>query len=194
MRLSYSLLKAWKQGRREDCKDIYLHVDKPTNHHMDLGNEFDTFVTSYVALHKKLPDFLGAKAIENPLPKEKITVKYNDIFILSGEIDINDNNQTLYELKCSGAFDSADYLNDFQLHFYLLMMKLLGHEPKEIWLYRADAVKFKLWQNSGTVLPDFFDTSKVYNSEQARQKAEAMIMKEGLELYEYFLEEGIINE
>lgn len=179
IRLSYSLLSYWKQGRHEDVFDTYLRLNTHTTPAMKRGIEFDEMVKVYAKTYKSLPPELGGVKLTNPQPALKIVQPYNDMFDLSAEIDVYDS-PTIYEIKNSTARDSGDYANDFQVSMYFLLCDLAGLESRSAVIFRYDPTKKE------------FDTSIVHKSDRRLKDIKNIIDECGVPIYKYLEDRGVV--
>jgi hypothetical protein len=189
IRLSYSLLNAWKWGRREEAINLYLRI--PTvftpeqQKRIDLGSNFDKYVEDFVNKNKKLPPELGGLELEHPLPKMRLTLPYNEMFDLVGELDVWAKPMGI-EVKCSATKDSVEYSETEQISMYFLLFDLWEEEKKSekimdgFYLYRFDPSH------------KTYDRSLVWRSKRRTDEARAMIDKMGPEIYKFFQERQVI--
>jgi len=181
LRLSYTLVRNWKEGRRDDCVKNYLHMDTFVSDRMRLGSEFDLKVEESLKVLSAFPPELGNIKWENPKPKLQITVDWPEDkrFTVKGEFDAY-SEPAIIEIKCSATRDSAEISNDDQLSFYFLLADIAGIKADYAKLFRYDPSTRK------------FDMSLVWKSVRRMEEARAMINKYGPEIYEYFTQEGIL--
>lgn len=129
LRLSYSLLNAWKWGRKEDCVKIYLRLPMTfppeQQARIDKGRAFDKYVEEFANKFKKLPPELGSLELTAPMPKLKLVEQYREGIELSGELDIWAKPLAI-EIKHSESMDSSEYSETEQLDMYFLLFKLWG--------------------------------------------------------------------
>ncbi|MCX7911142.1 MAG: CRISPR-associated protein Cas4 [Endomicrobia bacterium] len=136
IRLSYSILKLWEQSRLDDLTNLVLGKEIEKNTDMIRGDSFDKFVADYVGKEKTLPEDLGGLKLNNPVCQLKIEVPYNELADLVGVYDIYDE-PIIYEIK-SSKNPSNEWLNDYQLDFYLLLAEMKGLKVEKAILYRHD--------------------------------------------------------
>lgn len=136
IRLSYTILKFWEQGKVKEIADMVRGIKIEKNKDMERGCEFDLKVQEVIKKEKRLPDELGGLRLNNPEVQKKIEVAYNELAYLVGVYDVYDE-PVIYEIK-SSKFSSGDFLNDYQLDFYLLLAKLSGLKVEKAVLYRYD--------------------------------------------------------
>ncbi|MCM8788048.1 MAG: hypothetical protein NC935_08385 [Candidatus Omnitrophica bacterium] len=134
IRLSYTILKLWEQSRIEDLTKMVLGEEIEKTKDMTRGEEFDLLVQDVVKKEKRLPDELGGLKLNNPEVQRKVEVPYNELADLVGVFDIYDR-PVIYEIK-SSKFTSGDFLNDYQLDFYLLLSELAKLPVEKAILYR----------------------------------------------------------
>lgn len=180
IRLSYSLIDAWKRGKREEVVDLYLHVDnKKPSKAMLRGIEFDRMTKDIAIREHRLPDEFGSiKLTGEVIANQKYIVEYGN-FYLSAELDLR-TPEEIIELKCSEIMDSADYLTTLQLPFYLFVAHLLEQTPKRGMIYRYDPAK------------RIYDVSIMYPNERVYAMVQNAIDTYGEQIERFFKEEGVI--
>lgn len=136
IRLSYTILKLWEQSRVKEIADLVIGKEIEKNEDMKRGFDFDLMVQETVKKEKRLPKELGGLKLNNPQVQKKIEVPYNELADLVGVYDIYDE-PIIYEIK-SSKFSSSDFLNDYQLDFYLLLAELSKLKVEKAILYRYD--------------------------------------------------------
>lgn len=156
IRVSYTIVKLWEQGRVQELADMVMGKKKEKNADMIRGIAFDLAVQEAVKKERRLPDELGGLRLVNPCVQKKVVVSYNDMADLVGVFDIYDT-PIIYEIKNS-KFSSGDFLNDYQLDFYLLLSHLSNLEVEKAILYRYDYKK------------ETYDKSILYNNKRSIQE------------------------
>lgn len=156
IRLSYTILKLWEQSRVKEIADLVMGKKIEKNENMKRGYDFDLLVQEAVKKEKTLPKELGGLKLNNPEVQKKIEVPYNELAYLVGVYDIYDE-PVIYEIK-SSKFSSGDFLNDYQLDFYLLLSEMAGLKVEKAILYRYD------------YLNKDYDKSILYNNKRSIQE------------------------
>lgn len=170
IKLSYSILNAWMQGRFEESVAQYLGKPFPATPQMELGKTKHEIWQYHIDKYKTLPEELGGGGLIDPLTERKYEKliplgKYSILF--RGVIDLEDDN-ILTDFKC-GLGEPGNYLNGWQLDAYKLL--------------RPDAIEgryrcFNPYTNSYTV-------GVKYLSENNAEKALENIVTFGGELIQY---------
>ena len=184
LRASYSLLSTWRRGQYSQAIDMYLHRNKITSQAMDDGIMWDTRVTEWADLYKKLPEEFGGDELKNPQTQVRLEVPYNEICDLIIVPDILDEN-VLWENKTGNSKDSGDYVIDFQMSLYFLGLELSGRK-----------IDYGIYNHYNQYLPlskNNPDRSMVINTPRERQRAENFINTLVPEIHSYFLEHGIFE-
>lgn len=185
LRLSYTLLRLWMDGKKDEIVPCYLRLETKMTPAMKRGKEFDKYVKEFVIKNRgkdhysKLPPELGGEKLFDPLPSHTITVSYNDNFDLKVEFDILVGD-TIIEVKNSEARDSADFSNDLQISIYFLACELSGMNFSKGVLFAYNPLK------------RLYDRSIIWRSERRLQEAKQAIEKYGPEIHKYLLGEGVL--
>lgn len=142
IKLSYSILNSWSQGKFEDAVGMYLGKGLPTTPAMELGKLKHKIWANYIQENKRLPDELGSKELNNPIVEQKYEklIPFSDEYqiLIRGIIDLEDDN-TLTDHKC-GLSTPSQYLDTLQLDYYKLLRpeaktgQYICHNP-----YKCDA-------------------------------------------------------
>lgn len=124
VKLSYSILRQWEQGKFEDATAYYLGKDLPITPYMELGKVKHKQWADYAQKHKKLHPELGGYDLYNPIVEqkyEKLLPFSEDIQILwRGVIDLEDDRGIIVDYKC-GSTAPSNYINGWQLDSYKLL-------------------------------------------------------------------------
>lgn len=171
IRLSYTILKFWEKNRLEDIVKEITGEEIEKNEDMKRGYEFDLMVQEVVKKEKRLPKELGGLKLNNPEIQKKIEVPYNELADLVGVYDIYDK-PVIYEIK-SSKFSSSDFLNDYQLDFYLLLAELSKLKVEKAILYRYD------------YLEKDYDKAILYNNKRSIEKIKNRIDSLLPEIYNF---------
>lgn len=179
LRVSFSLLSMWRRGQYQQAIDSYLHKKSFTSQAMEDGIMWDTHVTEYVDLYKKLPEEFGGDELISPQAQKKFTIPYNEECDLSILPDIIDQD-TLWENK-SGIKDSADYASDFQIAMYFLGLGLA-----KVKIEKAIINHYNQHTN-------LLDRTLIWNTPQEIARGKNFIDSLYPEIYEYFKKQGILT-
>ena len=124
LKLSYSIISAWKQGEYEQAIGLYLGKPFPSTPAMELGSLYDKKWTKYINDNSKLPDELGGDVIHSP----KTQIKYQLRIPLSEEYDILlrgvpdlSTDTEIIDFKC-GRTQANSYVSKMQLDYYSLFL------------------------------------------------------------------------
>jgi hypothetical protein len=124
LKLSHSILAAWKEARYEDAVGYYLGKDLPATPQMELGKLYDEKWTAYVEKHQQLPDELGGDPLENPRTqiKYQLRIPLSDDYeiLLRGVPDLITLDKII-DFKC-GRTESNGYVSKMQLDYYSLFL------------------------------------------------------------------------
>lgn len=138
IRLSYSIMKLWEQSRLEDLANMILGKEIKKTEAMVRGKNFDEYVGEIIKAENRLPDELGGLTLNQPAYQLKIEVPYNELADLVGVFDIYDE-PVIYEIKASKN-SSSNWLNEYQLDFYMLLSQMKGLKVEKGILYRYDYI------------------------------------------------------
>ena len=122
IKVSYTILNAWAQGRYEDAIKYFFKLDVIQTPAMLEGKKYHKAWEEEIQKTKKLPEVFGAKQLKNPSPEQYIKVNVNDWIILSGKIDCYDK-PTIYEFK-TGKQNSEDVARSMQVGVYGVLSTL----------------------------------------------------------------------
>lgn len=127
LKLSYSILSNWSDGRWEDAVAMYLGKPLPENPYLTLGKMFHEKWEKYILETSKMPKELGGQDIVNPL----VEVKYQKIIsmgdeyqiLLRGVIDLEcvENNELILQDHKCGVGKASSYVDSMQLDYYRLL-------------------------------------------------------------------------
>lgn len=122
LKISHSIISAWKEGRQEEAIAMYLGKPYPATDAMELGKLYDEKWTKYIEEHKKLPDELGGDELSNPRTqiKYQVTIPFSDEYqiLLRGVPDLTDD-AMITDFKC-GRTEANAYIGKMQLDYYSL--------------------------------------------------------------------------
>jgi len=124
LKISHSILSAWKSGKWEDAVSYYLGRDVPATDAMQLGRLMDEKWTKYINETGKMPEELGGETLDSPRTQVKyqLRIPFSDEyeFLLRGVPDITTPTQII-DLKC-GRSDANSYIGKMQLDYYSLFL------------------------------------------------------------------------
>jgi hypothetical protein len=179
MRVSYTLLNLWSKGKTDEAIQAYFHIERDfIPKAMKMGKDIHQEIADFVNAEKKLPPFLPKLPLVNPQTEHRIVVKYNELFDLSGVIDLLDE-PILYEFK-TGVNDSLVWSSEDQIPFYFLLAEI-----QEIEIEKGYLVHFNQYNRT-------CDFTQVWNGKQMRERARNLIDSIGPEIHDYFVREGLI--
>ena len=122
LKLSYSIISQWKEGRYEEAIGQYLGKPFPSTPAMELGSLYDKKWEQHILDTGKLPDELGGGELDNPRVQTKyqIRIPFNDEYeiLLRGLPDLTETN-VITDFKC-GRTEANSYLSKMQLDYYSL--------------------------------------------------------------------------
>lgn len=179
LRLSYSLLNAWKRKDFDRIGDLYLHTEKTPTEAQRRGLDFDKMVEEYATQHGTLPPELGSIELDSPTPKVRGVIPYDEKVDISYEMDILCTNY-IVEIKCSEGYDSADFSTTLQIPMYFLVCHLSNIVVDHAWVYRYDP------------LHNTYDRTKIYNSDRKIKEAMIAIDTEAPEIYQFLSNQGLL--
>jgi hypothetical protein len=124
LKLSHSILAAWKESRYEDAVGYYLGKDLPATPAMDLGKLYDQKWTAEVDRTGRLPDELGGDELDNPRTqiKYQLRIPLGDDYeiLLRGVPDVITDDHII-DFKC-GRTEANGYVGKMQLDYYSLFL------------------------------------------------------------------------
>lgn len=123
LRLSWSFLNLWGQGRVNDALLAYFHVPRPTPPQYVNGRLWDEYCNNYINKHKTLPPEWGEDKLKAPNTQIRLKVPYSELCDLTGVFDVVDG-KILYELKSGHSASARVYAGTMQVPLYLLMAHL----------------------------------------------------------------------
>jgi hypothetical protein len=176
LRLSYSLLSLWERGDIDGAVATYFHLDRPVNKAMVRGREVHREIEEYIQKHRKTPDWFFNWEFDSPEPEKEVVVSYNELFNLKGIFDCLDG-KTLFEFK-TGNTDALAWARTWQLPIYFLIAELAEIEIEKALIIRHD------FKES--------DFAIVHNSQSKRDDARNRIDSLGPEIYDYFIQQGLL--
>lgn len=173
LKLSYSIISAWKAYRHEDAISYYLGKDLPATDAMELGRVYDEKWCKYVEKTSQLPDELGGHKLINPRTqiKYQLRIPFSEEYdiLLRGVPDIVDD-EHIIDLKC-GRTEASNYVDRLQLDYYSLFLP-----DRKIGKY----ICFNPYRNTHTVGIKFL-------SQESREVALEEIVTYGGEILSYLL-------
>jgi len=173
LRLSYSLLTLWNNGRWEDSVKMYLHLETIKSKAMADGLELHEKWAKEITKNKRLKLGEAGFKFKNPKCEVKKIVSYNHRWDISGTFDILDGD-TIYEMK-SGVMSSLEYLNTYQLPLYFLIAEIAGIKVEKGVLIHYNQHKKET------------DASVLWNNKRQIEKAKNFIDSLAPEIEQYFV-------
>jgi hypothetical protein len=125
MKVSYSLLNLWHQGRYDDAIAAFQGNWMPANPQMAEGTAFHKAWEEEVRATNQLPAVFGAKALKNPKPEAYTKIQLLDWLWVSGMVDLEDED-TGYEYK-TGTSNAAVYARSWQHKVYKVLRPKLKY-------------------------------------------------------------------
>ena len=122
IKVSYTILNAWSQGKYEDAIKYLYKIDVVQTPQMKAGSEWHKKWETEIQATGKLPELFGGKQLIKPSPEQYIKVDVNEWLILSGKIDCYDK-PTIYEFK-TGRQTSEDIVRSKQVGVYGVLSTL----------------------------------------------------------------------
>ena len=180
LRVSFSILKLWQQGRIEDCVNSYFKLKQLTNPYMEEGKKWDTKVNEHVLKNSCLPQEFGGETLKLPKVQEKWEMDFEG-YTLVGVPDIVDE-PTLLEIKTGGSKDSGDYAMDFQIGIYLLLGELLNKNLEKALILHYNQFTKEL------------DRTLIWNTPFERERAKNYILTLSPEIMTFFTEKDLFSK
>lgn len=180
LRLSYSLLLLWSQGRVSEAVDLYLHKDTKRSKAMDDGLLLHKEWATKINRDKKLTLDSTTLEFKSPITELERTIEYNDRYDLKGVFDCLDGD-ILYEFK-SGVLSSLEYAVGYQIPIYFLIGNRLN-----MGIEQARIIHYNQHKNK-------CDISLVWNTSSMLEKADNFISSLAPDIEKYFLEIGILEK
>lgn len=122
VKLSYSILDAWKKSKYEEAIAMYLGKPIPGTPYMELGRTKHKQWENYTKKTGKMHPELGDVELKNPLAEKKYEklIPFNDDYqiLLRGIIDLEDGD-VITDYKC-GRSTPSSYIDGWQLDLYKL--------------------------------------------------------------------------
>ena len=120
LKLSYSIISNWKQGRYEEAVGQYLGKPLPATDAMELGKLYDQKWNEHIEAHGTLPDELGGGNLDHPKVQHKyqVMIPFTDEYqiLLRGVLDIEEPHR-ITDNKC-GRTEAISYVDQTQLDYY----------------------------------------------------------------------------
>lgn len=173
LKLSYSIISNWKQGRYEEAIGQYLGKPLPATDVMELGKLYDQRWNEHIEKFGKLPDELGGEDLVDPKVQKKyqVIIPFTDEYqiLLRGVLDIEEPHR-ITDNKC-GRTEAISYVDYTQLDYYSIFKPDISEG-----LYRC----YNPYMESLTVGVKYF-------SQETREAAIEEIITFGGEILEYLL-------
>ena len=177
LRLSYSLLTLWNNGRWEDAVKMYLHKDTFKTRQMREGLEMHKAWEKEIKEKNSLTIKSHTFKFKNPVCEFKVIAPYNKKWDMSGTFDVL-SEDTIYEFK-SGVMGSLEYSRGYQLPFYFLLAELSNISAK-----KGILIHYNQYTKE-------YDTTLLWNSKRLIKKAKNFIDSLAPEIEDYFVKHNI---
>lgn len=127
VKLSYSILNAYSEGRWEEAISMYLGKQLPENPYMELGKLMHEKWADEILETKRMPAELGGQKLKKPIVEQKyqkiipMGEKYQ--ILIRGVIDLECTEKigiVVQDHKC-GVGKSVSYVDKLQLDYYKLL-------------------------------------------------------------------------
>jgi len=177
LRISYSLLTLWNNGRWVDAVKMYLHQDTVKSRQMKEGLSMHKAWEEQIKKTKKLILKEHKFSFKNPICEFKVIAPYNKKWDMSGTFDVIDDD-VIYEFK-SGVMGSLEYARGYQLPFYFLLAEIANIKIKQGILIHYNQYTKK------------YDTTLLWNSKRLIKKARNFIDSLAPEIEDYFVKHNI---
>lgn len=176
LRVSYSLLRLWEQGKKQEAIEYFTKTGKELDGDaIEQGKAWDQIVEESVKTTGKLPQEFGGFELKDAFCQEKKTVEFNDFVVVAKPDLVSFTGEDIYEIK-TGKFSSGDYANTMQVPIYLFVF---NSAKKGTILHYDQAVNQMDW-------------FLIHRSDTLMDQVKNYITKNGNEIREYFESEGII--
>lgn len=123
IKLSYSILSAWQQGKWEDAVAMYRGKDLPSTPYMELGKTKHKQWEAYTNKTGELHPELGGGKLKNPITERKYSkvIPFSDEYqiLFRGVLDL-EYDDVLVDYKCGRTMPS-NYIDGWQLDAYKLL-------------------------------------------------------------------------
>ena len=118
---SYSVLKSWAEGRKDDALKMYFKFDTLVTPAMQAGIRFHSEWEKEIRTTNRLPVIFGARPLIKPMVEKMMVWDYPDRINgswlrLKGKSDVTDE-PAIIEFK-SGLTESSEYANHHQVGIY----------------------------------------------------------------------------
>lgn len=124
VKLSYSILDAWKRGDWERAVGMYIGQPLPGTPEMELGKAKHEQWEQEIIKSGDLPKDLGGDKLIAPITERKYQklLPFTDdyMILLRGVVDALDGS-TIHEFKC-GMTEAVSYVDSMQCDFYKLLI------------------------------------------------------------------------
>lgn len=176
LRLSYTLLRLWEQGKKDDvCAYVTKTSEELTGDAIEQGKAWDQIVAESIKQTGKLPKEFGGLELKDAFCQEKKVIELEDFAIVAKPDIISFTGEDVYEIK-TGKFTSGDYANTMQVPIYLFVFDT---SKKGIILHYDQAI-------------DQMDWFMIHKTDQLMNEAKDYILKNGNEIKEYLTAQGVI--
>lgn len=127
LKLSYSIISSWADGRWEDAIAMYLGKSLPDNPYLTLGKMMHEKWEKHILDTSKMPQELGGQKLINPIVEKKYQkiISLGDKYqiLLRGVIDLEceENNKIILQDHKCGTGRASQYVDSLQLDYYKLL-------------------------------------------------------------------------
>lgn len=129
-RASYSVIKAWSDGRNDDALEMYFHKKREETRQQQEGKKWHSEWQAETKKTGKLPDvFKMEDTRPNPQLQTELRIETDipDWMSLRGVIDLYDPaTGTIYDYK-TGVSSSGDYAESHQIPLYAWLLAATNH-------------------------------------------------------------------
>jgi len=124
LKLSHSIINAWKQGRFEDAISMYTGGQIPLTPAIELGRLYDEKWDKEVSITSSLPKEFGGGPLESPRTqiKYQLVIPFSEEYqiLLRGVPDVITDTEII-DFKC-GRTEAINYISSRQLDYYSLFV------------------------------------------------------------------------
>lgn len=133
LRASYTILRAWEEGRTDDAIAMYLKLYEIDSPQMKAGREWHKKWQGEIESTGKKPEVFGEKKMEKWKTEWRIEVDVEDWMSLRGVIDlveflVPEGDTVIVEPTDfkTGMSSASDYANTYQLPLYAYLLRTKG--------------------------------------------------------------------
>lgn len=176
LRISYSLLRLWEQGKKQEAIEYFTKTGAQLEGDaIEQGNAWDQIIQDEINKKGMLPKEFGGLKLEKAFCQEKKVIEFDGFEVVAKPDLVTFTGEAVYEFK-TGKFSSGDYANTMQVPLYLFVFDTA---KKGIIIHYDQAV-------------DQTDWFLIHKTDKMIEDVKAYILKNGNEIREYFIKQGII--